>query len=81
MSIAGATGRNGDNQDALFLCFAKWYNPGQEEASQTSDKFLEARENAMTAPAEVVELAERFHRYVDAYMRAQYNEAQVRPYT
>jgi len=32
----------------------------------------------MTAPAEVVELAERFDKYVDAYMRGKYNEAQVR---
>jgi len=39
---------------------------------------FEARENAMTAPPEVVELAERFHRYVDAYMRGKYNETQVR---
>ena len=34
----------------------------------------------MTAPPEVVELAERFDRYVDAYMRGKYNEAQVRRY-
>ena len=32
----------------------------------------------MTAPPEVVELAERFDRYVDAYMRGKYNETQVR---
>ena len=32
----------------------------------------------MTAPPEVVELAERFDRYVDAYTRGKYNETQVR---
>ena len=32
----------------------------------------------MTAPPEVVELVERFDRYVDAYKRGKYNETQVR---
>ena len=45
---------------------------------KTLDELFDARENAMTAPPEVVQLAERFDKFADAYVQGTYNETQVR---